>query len=59
MAPDSTRLSSFQPSEDLAGIPDEELLSRTDYQIPKKDSNWPGLSLIPSASHCGQENGIL
>lgn len=38
---------------------DEELVSPTDYKIPKKDSVWLGLSHIPSSNHCGQENGIL
>lgn len=44
MATDSSGLSSIQPSEDLSGIPDEELLSHSNYKIPEKDSARPGLS---------------
>ena len=49
----------FHHSNPVKTFFDEELVSPTDYKIPKKDSVWLGLSHIPSSNHCGQENGIL
>lgn len=49
MAADSSALPSIQSGEDLAGAPEEELLSHKDCKIPEKDSGRPGLSHTPSS----------